>query len=108
MSQVTYEITATVEMPLVVEYERFMIERHIPDLIATGRFSSATFSRSAPGRYRIRYEARSREHLDKYLETDAPRLRAHMTEVFVAGIEFTREEWDVLSTHFAETDPGAE
>ncbi len=97
MAQITYEITALVETGLIAEYEEFMTERHIPDLMATGAFASATLSRSSPGRYRIRYEARSRESLDEYLANNAQRLRNHLAGTFPAGIEFTREEWEVLA-----------
>jgi hypothetical protein len=97
MTRITYEITAVVENDLITEYEEFMTERHIPDLMATGAFASATLSRSSPGRYRIRYEARSREALDEYLANHARRLRNHLAGTFPAGIEFTREEWEVLA-----------
>ena len=70
---VTYEITAVVRPDLQAAYEAFMRERHIPDLLATGAFTGASIASSAPGRYRIRYEARSREALDHYLSKDAPR-----------------------------------
>ena len=66
---ITYEITASVAHDLCTEYERYMIERHIPDLIWTGAFEGVTLSRSKPGRYRIRYEARGREALDQYLNS---------------------------------------
>ena len=94
---VTYEITATVRADLVDAYERFMREDHIPHLLATGAFAAATFSRSAPGRYRIRYEAYSRAALDRYLAEHAPRLRPQFTTMFPAGIELSREEWTVLA-----------
>ena len=46
MTQITYEVTANVEPELAEAYERFMIDRHIPDLMATGEFASATLGRS--------------------------------------------------------------
>ena len=95
---VTYEITATVRADLVGAYERFMRDQHIPDLLATGLFSSATLGRSQPGRYRIRYEARSREALDRYVAEHAPRLRAHLQREFPEGIELSREEWEILKS----------
>ena len=95
---VTYEITATVKAELCEEYERFMRERHIPDLMRTGSFAAASFSRSAPGRYRIRYEARSKAQLEAYLAEHAPLLRRHFNETFPSGIELSREEWDVLES----------
>ena len=89
----TYEITATVRPEVRVDYEQYMIERHIPDLIDTGSFEGATFSRSSDGRYRIRYEARSREALDQYLSEHAHRLRQHFADTFPDGVEVSREEW---------------
>lgn len=94
---VTYEITAAVEAPYVEAYERYMRERHIPDLLATGCFVGASFSRSGR-RYRIRYEALDRATLDRYLAEYAPRLREHFNSSFPEGVEVTREEWDVIET----------
>lgn len=99
----TYEITATVRPDLCDAYERYMRERHIPDLMQTGAFIAASFSRSAAGRYRIRYEAATRQALDAYLTEHAPRLRQHFTDTFPEGIELSREEWTVL-----ESWPGTE
>jgi uncharacterized protein len=35
--------------------------------------------------------------VDRYLATDAPRLRGHVLEVFPEGVTLGREEWDVLA-----------
>ena len=95
--RVTYEITASVRPDLCGAYEDYMRDRHIPDLLATGAFAGATISRSAPGRYRVRYEAFSREALDGYLATHAAGLREHFATTFPEGIEVTREEWALLT-----------
>lgn len=96
--RVTYEVTAEVSADLSTEYERYMRDVHIPDLLATGHFLGATFGRSTPGRYRIRYEARNREALDRYLTNDAPRLRQHALDAFPDGLTLSREEWVVLAS----------
>ena len=93
---ITYEVTAGVRADLVEEYEPFMRTIHIPGLLATGCFSGASFGRSAPGRYRIRYEAYDRAALDRYLAEHAPRLRAEVDHRFPSGITLSREVWDVL------------
>ena len=93
---VTYEITATVPPPLAEAYERYMRERHIPDLLATGHFVAAALARSAPGRYRVRYEAPDQAALDRYLAEHAGRLRAHFAEHFPEGVELSREVWTAL------------
>ena len=95
---VTYEITAVVRADLCDKYEEYMRERHIPDVLRTGKFAFASFSASSPGRYRIRYEARSRGDLDEYVSKHAPSLRQHFQETFPAGVDLSREEWSVLQT----------
>ena len=93
---VTYEITATVAPALAEAYERYMRERHIPDLLATGCFVGAIFSRAEEGRYRIRYEAPTREALSRYLAEHAPALRAHFEAMFPAGVQLSREQWEAV------------
>ena len=65
---IIYEITAVVEAGLIEKYEKYMRERHIPDLLATGYFRGAKFTYSNGNRYRILYEAHNIEALNKYLE----------------------------------------
>ncbi len=93
---VTYEITAVVSPELADRYERYMIEQHIPDVLATGYFETASFGRSGD-RYRVRYEARSRPALDEYLRSHSERLRADFAAHFPTGIALTRENWDVIA-----------
>ncbi|MER3444465.1 MAG: hypothetical protein C4333_10245 [Meiothermus sp.] len=102
---ITYEVTATVRPDLCEAYERYMRERHIPDLLQTSAFAGASFSRSAPGRYRVRYEAHDRAALDCYLAHHAPRLRQHLLEQFPEGVELSREEWEVLEAWPAAGSP---
>ena len=97
-SMITYEITAQVRDGLRERYEQYLRGQHIPDVLATGAFVHASFSASSPGRYRIRYEAPSREVLDAYLKDHAPRLRKHFADTFPEGIEVMREEWTVTNT----------
>lgn len=93
---VTYEVTATVDLALVDRYEEYMQKHHIPDLLATGCFVDATFSRSAPGRYRIRYEAADQDVLGTYLRNHAASLRGRVDHEFGAAVRLSREMWTVL------------
>src|SRR5262245_1534233 len=98
LHMLSYEVAATVDARLVDVYERFMREHHIPALMATGCFRSAAFTRSAPGRYRMRYEATAREELDRYLGTHAARLREEFFREFPTGVTLEREVSEVLAT----------
>ncbi|HEY7481682.1 MAG TPA: DUF4286 family protein [Gemmatimonadales bacterium] len=93
MPVVTYEVTTTLDPKLDQAYERYMRETHIPDLLATGCFHAAVFTRSAAGRYRIRYEAPSEADLERYLSTHAARMRADFAAHFPQGVTVSREVW---------------
>lgn len=93
---IIYEITAVVEPRLVEKYEQYMSGQHIPDLLATGHFTGASFACTTENRYRIRYEAFNKHALDQYLTHDAERLRADFLKHFPSGIEVSREVWEVL------------
>jgi len=95
---VTYEVTALVESGLVEAYERYMRHRHISDVLASGCFSEAVFSRAAPGRYRVRYEALSEVDLERYLAMHAPRLREEFASQFLEGVTVSRELWVALQS----------
>ena len=95
--KVTYEVTAVVPSELVGQFEEYMRRRHIADVLATGYFESATFSRT-DAKYRMKYLAHSREALDRYLAEDTMRLRDDFYKHFPAGIELSREVWDVIET----------
>lgn len=95
---VIYEITVTVRAELIGEYEKYMRERHIPDLLATGYFRGARFTRAPENRYRVSYEAFDSAALDEYLKTDAPRLRDDFLAHFPSGVDVRREIWEVLQS----------
>ncbi len=93
---IIYEITTTVEPEKIETYEKYMRERHIPDLIATGYFQSAKMTRSSAGRYRICYELRDKKSLDEYFANDADRLRKDFLDHFPEGVEVSRETWEII------------
>lgn len=93
---IIYEITASVREDLVGSYEKYMRERHIPDLLETGFFARAFFTRSGENRYRIQYHAHDQEALDNYLKTKADFLRNDFLEHFGEGVDLSRENWEIL------------
>jgi hypothetical protein len=89
-----YEVTAVVELELADRWERYMRERHIPDVLATGCFTRATLARASGGRYLIRYHLASRADLERYLAQAAPALRAEFGARYPGGVALTREIWE--------------
>lgn len=100
---VIYETTAVVNSESVEDYENYMRNQHIPDLLATGHFRAASFIRAHEICYRICYEAFNQSALDNYLNNDAPRLRADFQKHFPEGVEISREVWTVLQSWQADS-----
>lgn len=95
---IIYEITAKVQKEFVETFEKFMREKHIPDLLATGYFVGAEVARFSENRYRIRYEAADKTSLDAYFNNDAKRLRDDFSGQFPEGVELSREILGVLQS----------
>ena len=93
-----FEVTAEVPADARAAYVRFQTERHIPDVVATGCFASATLEEDADGRFRASYVARSAEALERYLSDHAPALREHFVAHAPAGVRVTRATWRRLWT----------
>lgn len=93
---VIYEVSGTVKRELVPDYERYMRERHIPDVLATGSFLGAALVRAGENRYRILYEVADEATLQRYLDEHAPALRADFAAHFPTGVELSREVWKVM------------
>jgi hypothetical protein len=91
-----YEVTAQVDPEFCEEFELYMREQHIPDVVSAGKFLEASFERSSPGRYRIRYVAESREVLETYVHDRAPALREDVRVRFPGGLDLSREEWEII------------
>lgn len=103
---VIYEVNATVERELVPEYERFMRDVHVPDVLATGSFTRAAILKAGENRYRIVYEVEDEATLQRYLDERAPALRADFARHFPTGVELSREIWRVLE-RWPENEPGS-
>jgi len=95
---VTYEVTAIVEPALVGRYEDYMRGHHVPDVLASGCFLRAVFTRAAPGHYRIRYDAATGADLERYRAIHAPALREDFVSQFPEGVVLTREVWTTIQS----------
>jgi hypothetical protein len=93
---ITYEVLAEVDAALAADYERYMRDEHIPEVLATGCFARAALERGGEGRYRTRYEAASRALLERYLREHTAELRARFAARFPEGIRLSRMEWETL------------
>lgn len=99
---ILYEVTATPDAEMRARYETYMRETHIRDVLATGCFVAARFAAAPGGNYRTTYIASAQDHLDRYLDIHAPRLRDDFARHFPAGVALTREVWQVMEEWRAE------
>lgn len=91
-----YEVTATVDEKIAGAYEKYMTEQHIPDVLATGCFTAAFFAKNG-NKYRMGYHCDSNENFDAYLANDAERIRADVAKHFPTGIEFSRQNLEIIA-----------
>jgi len=91
-----YEVTTTIDAGLAAEYETYMTEQHIPELLATGHFAAAFFAKNG-STYRAGYHSDSQEQLDAYLANDAERLRQDFASHFPQGVEVSRQVLDIVA-----------
>lgn len=94
----SYEVTIQLDdLSLADALERYMRDKHLAEVFATGCFLDAHFETSERGVYRSRYTVASQGDLDRYVRDSAPRLRADFVEHFPAGLRVSRAVWTKLA-----------
>ncbi len=80
-----------------------MQHKHIPEMLATGKFSSARMVRvlieeeMGGTTYSVQYITDSKETLEKYYQEDAPKLRDEAVKLFGDKMLTFRTELEVIS-----------
>ncbi len=90
---VRYEVTVEVAPAHAPRFERYMREKHIPEILATGCFAEIRFDRGDGGAYRTSYAAASRADVERYLAEHTAAFRADFQAHFPEGVRATRETW---------------
>lgn len=82
-----------------------MQHKHIPEMLATGKFSSARMVRvlieeeMGGTTYSVQYITDSKETLEKYYQEDAPKLRDEALQLFGDKMLSFRTELEVISEY---------
>lgn len=88
-----YSVFLTINIDIVVEWQNFMTQKHLQDVMNTGCFESYNFLKvdeyhSENGvNFRVDYFAKSKEELDEYLNKYTEDLRQDVLNRF--GGKFT-------------------
>lgn len=96
-----YNVTINIADSVHEEFLSWM-KKHIPDVLATGKFISARFSQvlvdevDGGTTYSVQYTAKSRADLDAYYEEDAPRLREEGMKKFADTMLGFRTELKII------------
>jgi hypothetical protein len=74
-----------------------MRNTHIPEILATGCFTSIHFDQS-DGRFRTVYQAAAQPDLDRYLNQHAAAMRDAFQRQFPSGVAVSRDVWEQLQS----------
>ncbi len=96
-----YNVTINIDESVHDEWVKWMKEEHIPDMLATGKFTQALMSRvlvkEAMGgiTYSVQYQTKDRETLNLYYQEDAERLRKE-SKRFEGKAVYFRTEMEII------------
>lgn len=101
---IIYNVTINIDESVHDNWLSWMQQTHIPDMLATGKFSKALMSRVLVEEeiggitYSVQYTTDSEETLQRYYKEDAPRLRAD-SKPFEGRFVAFRTELQIISEH---------
>lgn len=100
-----YNVTINIHESVHDQWLDWMQNKHIKDVIATGKFSSARMVKVLVEEemggltYAIQYTTDSKETLQHYYNEDAPRLREEGAKLFGDKMLAFRTELELVSEH---------
>ena len=102
---ILYNVTINIHESVHDQWMQWMQEKHIADVLATGKFSSARMVKvlveeeMGGTTYSIQYTTDSKETLQRYYDEDAPRLREEGLQLFGNKMLAFRTELELISEH---------
>ncbi|MBS7787779.1 DUF4286 family protein [Flavobacterium sp. CYK-55] len=100
---ILYNVTINIDNSVHDIWLNWMQEKHIPEVLSTGKFSSARLIKvlieeeMGGTTYAIQYTTDSKDTLDKYYIEDAPRLREEGVRLFGDKMVAFRTELELVS-----------
>ena len=101
---IIYNVTINIEESVHDSWLNWMQQSHIPDMLATGKFSKALMSRVMVEEemggmtYSVQYTTDSAQTLQSYYDEDADRLRAQ-SKPFEGKFVAFRTGLEIISQH---------
>ncbi len=103
---ILYNVTINIQESVHDQWLQWMQKKHINDVLATGKFSSARLVKVLVEEemggitYAIQYTTDSMETLQKYYKEDAPRLREEGIQLFGDKMLAFRTELQLVAEFF--------
>lgn len=100
-----YNVTINIHESVHHQWMKWMQEKHIQDVLATGKFSAARMVKILVDEemggttYAIQYTTDSKATLQRYYDEDAPRLREEGLQLFGDKMLAFRTELELISEH---------
>lgn len=102
---IIYNVTTNIHESIHDQWMTWMQEKHINDVLATGKFSSARMVKVLMEEemggvsYSIQYITENKETLQRYYDEDALRLRQEALALFGDKMVAFRTELELISEH---------
>ncbi len=102
---IIYNVTTNIHESVHDQWMIWMQHKHIPEMLATGKFSAARLVRVLVEEemggvtYSTQYTTDSKETLEKYYQENAPALQAEALKLFADKMLTFRTELEVISEH---------
>ncbi|MDD2986154.1 DUF4286 family protein [Flavobacterium sp.] len=105
---ILYNVTINIDSSVHDQWMHWMQTKHINDVLATGKFSSARMVKvlveeEGSMTYSIQYTTENKEKLNRYFQEDAPQLRQEGLALFGDKMLAFRTELQVISEHFPQS-----
>ena len=103
---IIYNVTANIEESIEQEWLQWMRETHMPEVMKTNMFLEAKMSKVLVEEemggvtYSVQYTANSREDLNEYYTTYAPKLRNESIQRFADKMISFRTELKVIKEFY--------
>jgi elongation factor P--beta-lysine ligase len=105
LKMIIYNVTINIHESVHDQWMTWMQEKHIKDVLATGKFTSARMVKvlieeeMGGVTYSIQYTTENKELLQRYYIEDAPRLREEGAALFGDKMLAFRTELELISEH---------
>ena len=109
-----YNVTINIEESLHDQWLVWMKEKHIPDMLATGKFTRAMMCKVLVDEemggvtYSVQYTIKDKETLEQYYKEDADRMRQDGAKRFADNFVVFRTELEIISEQEAAITPATE